>query len=249
MYLIKEAAQISGVTIRTLHHYDQIGLLKVNKSDNGYRYYTNEDIENIKIIRYYRFLGFSLEKIRKIMSEQDFDSITALQSQLEMLADEQNKISVLMETIQRTIDAKRSKLENRPSNLFDGFTLLDNIEYQSKALEQFGKEAMIESSKRQKGIELEVNEYFNDIFIKFAQKMNREIQPKEKEVQNSCLELYNTLNKYAFDCSLEVFGIIGRTYYNNLEFRRNIDKFGEGLAKFISESIAIFVTNQLESRI
>ena len=56
MYLIKEAAQISGVTIRTLHHYDQIGLLKVNKSDNGYRYYTNEDIENIKIIRYYRFL-------------------------------------------------------------------------------------------------------------------------------------------------------------------------------------------------
>lgn len=249
MYLIKEAAQISGVTIRTLHHYDQIGLLKVNKSDNGYRYYTNEDIENIKIIRYYRFLGFSLEKIRKIMSEQDFDSITALQSQLEMLADEQNKISVLMETIQRTIDAKKSKLENRPSNLFDGFTLLDNIEYQGKALEQFGKEAMIESLKRQKGIELEVNEYFNDIFIKFAQKMNREIQPKEEEVQNSCLELYNTLNKYAFDCSLEVFGIIGRTYYNNLEFRRNIDKFGEGLAKFISESIAIFVKNQLESRI
>ena len=68
MYLIKEAAQISGVTIRTLHHYDQIGLLKVNKSDNGYRYYTNEDIENIKIIRYYRFLGFSLDKIRKIMN-------------------------------------------------------------------------------------------------------------------------------------------------------------------------------------
>ncbi len=65
MYLIKEAAQISGVTIRTLHHYDQIGLLKVIKSDNGYRYYTNEDIENIKIIRYYRFLGFSLDKIRK----------------------------------------------------------------------------------------------------------------------------------------------------------------------------------------
>ena len=65
MYLIKEAAQISGVTIRTLHHYDQIGLLKVIKSDNGYRYYTNEDIVNIKIIRYYIFLGFSLDKIRK----------------------------------------------------------------------------------------------------------------------------------------------------------------------------------------
>ena len=99
MYLIKEAAQISGVTIRTLHHYDQIGLLKVNKSDNGYRYYTNEDIENIKIIRYYRFLGFSLDKIRKIMNGKDFDSILVLQSQLIMLADEQNKISVLMENI------------------------------------------------------------------------------------------------------------------------------------------------------
>lgn len=243
MYLIKEAAQISGVTIRTLHHYDQIGLLKVNKSDNGYRYYTNKDIENIKIIRYYRFLGFSLEKIRKIMQEQDFDSIKVLQSQLEMLANEKNKISVLMENIQRTINAKKSKLENRTSDLFDGFTLLDNIEYQSKALDQFGKEAMIESSKRQKGIELEVNEYFNDIFIKFAQKMNTEIQPKEKEVQNICIELYDTINKYAFDCSLEVFGIIGKTYYNNLEFRKNIDKFGEGLAEYISKSIAMFVEN------
>lgn len=170
MYLIKEAAQISGVTIRTLHHYDQIGLLKVNKSDNGYRYYTNEDIENIKIIRYYRFLGFSLDKIRKIMNGKDFDSILVLQSQLIMLADEQNKISVLMENIQRTIDAKKSKLENRTSNKFDGFTLLDNIEYQSKALEKFGKEAIIETSKRQNGIELEVNESFNNIFIKFAQK-------------------------------------------------------------------------------
>lgn len=243
MYLIKEAAQISGVTIRTLHHYDQIGLLKVNKSDNGYRYYTNEDIENIKIIRYYRFLGFSLDKIRKIINGKDFDSILVLQSQLIMLADEKNKISVLMENIQRTIDAKKSKLENRTSNKFEGFTLLDNIEYQSKALEKFGKEAIIETSKRQNGIELEVNESFNNIFIKFAQKMNREIQPKEKEVQNICLELYDTLNKYAFDCSLEVFGIIGKTYYNNLEFRKNIDKFGEGLAEYISKSIAKFVEN------
>ncbi|AUW97243.1 MerR family transcriptional regulator [Streptococcus pluranimalium] len=246
MYLIKEAAQISGVTIRTLHHYDQIGLLKADKSENGYRYYTNEDIEKIKIIRYYRFLGFSLEKIRKIMNEKDFDSIKVLQSQLEMLADEKNKILVLMENIQRTIDAKKLRLENRASNKFDGFTLLDNIEYQSKALEQFGKEVMIETSKRQKGIELEVNEYFNDIFIKFAQAMDREIRPKEKEVQNTCLELYDTLNKYAFDCTLEVFGIIGNTYYNNLEFRKNIDKFGDGLAEYISKSIAKFVTNNIK---
>ncbi|MGT2888050.1 MerR family transcriptional regulator [Streptococcus didelphis] len=248
MYLIKEAAQISGVTIRTLHHYDQIGLLKVNKFDNGYRYYTNEDIEKINIIRYYRFLGFSLEKIGKIINEKDFDSTTALQSQLEILASEQKKISLLMENIQRTIDTKKPQITTTFSNQFNGFTILDNIEYQSKALEQFGKEFVIETSKRQKGKELEVNELFNDIFIKFAQKMSRRIQAKEKEVQKMCSELFDILNTYAFDCSLEVFGIIGKTYYNNLEFRKNIDKFGEGLAKYISESIAIFVENQLERR-
>ncbi|MDO4667818.1 MAG: MerR family transcriptional regulator [Streptococcus sp.] len=243
MYLIKEAAQISGVTIRTLHHYDQIGLMKVNKSENGYRYYTNEDIEKIKMIRYYRFLGFSLEKIGNIINEKDFDIITVLQSQLEMLADEQKKISLLMDNIKRTIDAKRSQLEAQTTTQFEGFTILDNIEYQSKALEQFGKDSMIEASQRQKGIELEVNEYFNAIFIKFAQKKNHKKQPREKDVQKICLELYKTLNKYAFDCSIEVFGIIGKTYYHNQEFRRNIDKFGEGLAEYISESIAIFVTN------
>lgn len=241
MYLIKEAAQISGVTIRTLHHYDQIGLLKTFKSDNGYRYYSDKDIEKIKIIRYYKFLGFSLEEISRIINEKDSDSISILQSQLELLADKQKKISVLMENIERTIEEKKQKFDKQIPKEFGGFTILDNIEYQSKALKQFGKEAMIETSKKQSGIEVEVNEYFNDIFIAFAEQMKNRKDPEEKEVQDSCLELYSILNKYAFDCSLEIFGLIGKTYYNNLEFRKNIDKFSEGLAKYVSDSIAIFV--------
>lgn len=245
MYLIKEASKIAGVTIRTLHHYDQIGLIKVNKSENGYRYYTGEDIEKIKIIRYYRFLGLSLEKIGEIINGQDFDVITILESQLAMLKEEQKKVSLLMTNIRRTINSKKLEMAMYDSTHFEGFTILDNIKYQSKALNKFGKETMIENSKRQEGRELEINEYFNSIFINFAKSKNQEKQPEDSETQQLCQELYNTLNKYSFNCSLEVFEIIGKAYYSNLEFRRNIDQFGEGLAEYISKSIVVFVRTKI----
>ena len=63
MYQIKEAAQLSGVSVKTLHHYDKIGLLVPLKSENGYRTYSQEDLERLQVILYYKYLGFSLEKI------------------------------------------------------------------------------------------------------------------------------------------------------------------------------------------
>lgn len=176
MYLIKEASQLSGVTIRTLHHYDKMGLIKAEKAENGYRYYTNDDIEKIKIIRYYRLLGFSLGKIKKIINGEDFDIINILESQLTLLSKEQEKIDLIIENIKQTLESKKESESLQNSNDFRGFTVLDNIKYQDEALEEFGK--------------------------------------------------------------------IGKAYYANQEFRNNIDKFGEGLAKYISEAITYFVANK-----
>ena len=62
MYQIKEAAQLSGVSVKTLHHYDKIGLLVPQKSENGYRLYSEADLERLQIILFYKYLGFSLKK-------------------------------------------------------------------------------------------------------------------------------------------------------------------------------------------
>ena len=64
MYLIKQVSEISGVSVRTLHHYDEIGLLSPKKQENGYRYYSDEELSQLQTILYYKYLGFSLKEIK-----------------------------------------------------------------------------------------------------------------------------------------------------------------------------------------
>ena len=70
MYHIKKAAELSGVSIKTLHHYDKIGLLVPVKSENGYRTYSQEDLERLQVILYYKYLGFSLDQNSRTLSRR-----------------------------------------------------------------------------------------------------------------------------------------------------------------------------------
>ena len=85
MYHRKEAAQLSGVSVKTLHHYDKIGLLVPLKSENGYRTYSQDDLERLQIILYYKYLGFSLEKIAELLKEERTDLLPHLTRQLDYL--------------------------------------------------------------------------------------------------------------------------------------------------------------------
>ena len=71
MYLIKKVSEISGVSVRALHHYDEIGLLSPQKQENGYRYYLEEDMSLLQMILFYKYLGFSLKKIKELLKKED----------------------------------------------------------------------------------------------------------------------------------------------------------------------------------
>ena len=81
MYMIKKASEISGVSVRMLHHYDEIGLLSPQKSENGYRYYTEEDMACLQTILFYKYLGFPLKKIKSLMAKDDNELLTHLKRQ------------------------------------------------------------------------------------------------------------------------------------------------------------------------
>ena len=103
MYHIKEAAQLSGVSVKTLHHYDKIGLLVPAKSENGYRTYSQDDLERLQVILYYKYLGFSLEKIAELLSQDDQALLLHLVRQLEYLQQERERLDILISTLQKTI--------------------------------------------------------------------------------------------------------------------------------------------------
>ena len=99
MYHIKEAAQLSGVSVKTLHHYDKIRLLVPAKSENGYRTYSQVDLERLQVILYYKYLGFSLEKIAELLSQDDQALLPHLLRQLEYLQQERDRLDTLISTL------------------------------------------------------------------------------------------------------------------------------------------------------
>ena len=103
-YTVKKLSEISGVTVRTLHFYEEAGLLKpAYYGSNGYRYYEEKELLQLQQILFFKELGLTLKQIRKVLGKSDFDQIAALHSHRKALSCEWEKISRLLKTVDKTI--------------------------------------------------------------------------------------------------------------------------------------------------
>ena len=246
MYHIKKAAQLSGVSVKTLHHYDKIGLLVPAKSENGYRTYSQADLERLQVILYYKYLGFSLEKIAELLSQDDQALLPHLVRQLEYLEQERDHLDTLISTLQNTIQAQKGEKKMTLEEKFVGFTYEDNHKYYQEAVEEYGQEIMSEALTRQNGREEESTVAFNQVFQSLAENMRKGLSVEAAENQEQAARLLQAIRTYGFDCSLQVFAHIGKGYVYNPEFKENIDKFGVGTAQYTSDVIAAYVRRNAE---
>ena len=244
MYHIKEASQLSGVSVKTLYHYDKIGLLVPLKSENGYRTYSQEDLERLQVILYYKYLGFSLEKIAELLKEEKTDLLPHLARQLDYLTRERQHIDTLISTLQKTIQDQKGERKMTIEEKSTGLTYQDNQKYHQEAVEKYGQEVMDQALERQKGREDEATTAFNQIFQALAQNLKAGLPITASENQEEAAKLLQAIRTYGFDCSIEVFGYIGQGYVYNPEFKENIDKFGKGTAQYTSDVIAHYVRTQ-----
>lgn len=244
MYHIKEAAQLSGVSVKTLHHYDKIGLLVPLKSENGYRSYSQEDLERLQVILYYKYLGFSLEKIAELLKEEKSDLLPHLTRQLDYLTRERERLDTLISTLQKTIQDQKGEINMTLQEKFTGFSYQDNQKYHQEAVEKYGQEVMDQALERQEGREDESTATFNQVFQTLAQNLQASLPVTAAENQEEAGKLLQAIRTYGFNCSLEVFGHIGQGYVYNPEFKENIDKFGPGTAQYTADVIAHYVEKQ-----
>ena len=241
---INEVMKLTGVSVRTLQYYDEIGLLIPQKLDNGYRDYTEENLEKLQKILFYRFLKFKLNDIKELL-EGDFDNLKILEQQRELILREKEKFEVILHNIEKTIRNYKGEQTMTIEEKFNGFKKEDLNKYENQAVEKYGKDTIEESKKRQSGREEIVTEEFNEVFRSMAKFKDENVDVAEKEVQSKVEDLYNNMNEYAFDCSIEVFSYIGKGYVHNPEFKKNIDKFGEGVAEYTSKAIEKYCSDRL----
>lgn len=244
MFHIKEAAELSGVSIKTLHHYDKIGLLVPVKSENGYRTYSQEDLERLQVILYYKYLGFSLDQIAELLAEEKSNLLPHLTKQLDYLTQERKRLDTLISTLQKTIQEQKGERQMTIEEKFTGFSYQDTQKYHQEAVDKYGQEVMNQALERQKGREDKATRAFNQVFQVFAKNLQAGLPVTEFENQEAAAKLLDAIRTYGFDCSIEVFGHIGKGYVYNPEFKGNIDKFGAGTAQYTSDVIASYVENQ-----
>ena len=241
---INEVAKLTGVSARTLQYYDEIGLLIPEKLNNGYRDYSDENLDKLQKILFYRFLKFKLNEIKELL-DGDIDSLKILEQQRELILKEKEKFEIILHNIEKSIKTYKGEQKMTIEEKFNGFKKEDLNKYEDEAIGKYGKETIEESKKRQSGKEDIIAEKFNSVFRSMAEYRKNNINIEEKEVQSKAEELYNYMNKYAFDCSVEVFSYIGKGYSQNPEFKNNIDKFGEGVAEYTSKAIDAYCKSRL----
>src|SRR5437660_8142883 len=139
-YTVKQVAAMSGVSVRTLHFYDETGLLKpAYHGANGYRFYEEAQLLTLQQILFYRELGFELKQIKRILGRADFEKVAALQSHREVLQENLARTQTLIETIDKTIQHLKGTKKMKNEEMFAGFSVAAGKDRFNKSIQVGGE--------------------------------------------------------------------------------------------------------------
>jgi DNA-binding transcriptional MerR regulator len=244
MMKVKEVSELAGVSVRTLHHYDEIGLLTPeHATEAGYRLYSDRDLETLQQILFFRELDLPLKQIKDILQDPTFDPKEALELHRKMLLEKRRRIDKVLDTLEKTIRQAKGEIHMSNQEKFEGFDFSNNP-YEQEARERWGDEAVDASKKKLGGMSQDerkaMEDGMNAIYRKLA--ALRHDPADSDEAQAAIKEWYDFLNGGGFGhhYSLEAFKGLGQMYVDDERFTRNIDKFGDGLATFMRDAMAVY---------
>jgi len=246
MYTVKQLSQLAGVTPRTLHHYDEIGLLKPSRvGENGYRYYGEESVLRLQQILFYRELGMPLEDIKKIMGRRDFDVLGALYGHKEALQKQVTRLNRLITTVDNTIHHLKGTTIMSEKGLFEGFSEEQQEQYAAEAEKMYDPETVRESNRKWKAyssakkeaILAEGKAIYTDMIAAMPRGAN------SPEVQ-AIVERWRKHMDYFWTPNLDQLQAIANGYNDDPRFKANLDKMHPQLAEFMREAVKVYVANQ-----
>lgn len=254
-YTVKKLSELSGVTVRTLHFYEEISLLKpAYYGSNGYRYYEEKQLLDLQQILFFKELGFSLKQIQKVVGKSDFDQLAALYSHKKSLSKEWEKIGVLLKTIDKTINHLKGKKKMKDKEMFDGFNiglvkLKEGTPY--SAAEKIVVQSVKNPTKDAKDVEKRGKAYYDNI-VKTAHTLFKELvhciekglDPTANEVQK-IIKKHHAFAEQTHSATKEVYKAMAELYAEHPEFRKQLDPFHPRLAIFMAEAMKVFADREL----
>ena len=235
---IKEFAKFTGVSVRTLHYYDEIGLLLPAIVDRytGYRFYDENSLVRMQEILFYRELDFSLKSIGEILSSPNYDKSKVLKEQKQLLI-------LKKERLERLISAIDSAVKGE--NVMKAFDNSEFEKHKAEAKEKWGQTpAYEEHEEKTKHYSKEkwdnLAKQMNDIFAEFATCIKSGETADSAEAQNLVKRLQDHITQNYYICTDEILAGLGQMYIQDERFKNNIDKYADGTSAFVCEAIEFY---------
>jgi DNA-binding transcriptional MerR regulator len=238
-YTVKQLAKIAGVSPRTLHYYDEIGLLKPSRiGSNGYRHYGEAAMLRLQQILFFRELDFSLADIQQTLDQPQFDMIQALSAHRENLYGQLTHLEKLLDTIDRTISHIKGEIEMKPNEIFEPFSEEKQKEYEEEIRQRYGDKELKVSQQRWGSYSKEKQQQIIDEghqnYVDIANNMDKGFD--NPEVQVSVKHWHEHMH-YFYDPTIEVLRGLADMYVNDPAFRKTFDKIHPDLAEFICKAV------------
>lgn len=238
---VSEVAKLTGVTVRTLHYYDQIGLLKPSKvTDAGYRLYSEADLEILQQILFFRELDFPLSDIQDILSNPAFDREAALQNHRALLLQKRSRIDNLISLVDQTLKGETDMSFKQ----FDASEFENSKQkYAEEAKKRWGStDAYAQYEQKTKDYDDPQWKLLNgegaEIMRQFGE--IRHLDPASSEAQALVKKWQDFITANFYTCTKPILSCLGQMYIDDERFTRNIDRNGEGTALFMATAIEIF---------
>jgi DNA-binding transcriptional MerR regulator len=242
-YTVKQLSDLAGVSARTLHFYDQIGLLKPSAhGENGYRYYGEESLLRLQQILFFKELDFSLAEIREIVDRPDFDLMQALGAHRRLLEERAARLRRLILTVDKTMLHLKGELDMSQDEYYEGFSQEKQREYSQEARQRWGEAVVQGSENRWNRLtpEQKAAKQAESDAITRAIVAHMAEGPESPEVQRLIGRMHEGMQFY-YDCTYEIFQGLGHMYNEDERFRSMYQKrYHPDLPAFLEQAITYY---------
>ncbi|MFC3504637.1 MerR family transcriptional regulator [Micromonospora krabiensis] len=242
-YTVGQVAKVAGVTVRTLHHYDEIGLLSPSgRTAAGYRRYDDADLERLQLIRYYRELGFPLEEIAAILDDPAADPAAHLRRQHELLTVRVKRLQEMVAAIEFAMEARKMNIRLTPEERFEVFGDFDPDAHAEEAEQRWGgtdayRESTRRASRYGKDDWLRIKEENEDWGRRIVAVQASGAPADGPEAMELAEEHRQIISRWFYECSYEIHTGLADMYLADERFTAHYEAMAPGLAGYLSEAI------------
>jgi DNA-binding transcriptional MerR regulator len=248
-YTVKQVSTLSGVSVRTLHFYDEIDLLKpAYVQANGYRYYEEPQLLRLQQILFYRELDVPLAEIQRLMGADDDGRLDALKAHRDLLRARVSRMSTLMATVDKTIAHLEGRSPMASEELFEGFDPAQQARYEDEVRERWGATALDESKRRTAQFTKEDwARVKGDADVQgeaWKAVLDKGLAPDDPEVQAVVQQHFDWINRF-YTPTREIYIGLGEMYRDDARFRAFYDKYDARLADFLPQAMRVYAERHL----